>query len=214
MNRKKIKKSYYLAALSITICIFLFGYLLGSHINNLKLQQIYDLEHEIRISSLSNELALELLSQDSCNSAAAGVYAEETAELGRKLTYMESIYGYDSPQVKNLKSYYSLLLLRSYLIDQESLNVCGGNSSQILFFYSNYIDCDDCEKQGLLLTDLYNSGYPLKVYSFEFAESNAALNLLKIKFNISEDNLPVLVINDQVLGGFQSKSEILKQLSN
>ncbi|MFW5977590.1 MAG: hypothetical protein ACOCQQ_03695, partial [Candidatus Nanoarchaeia archaeon] len=107
MHRKKIKSSRYVAALAITIVIFLLGFLVSNMINEHKLERVYGLENDIRVESLANELVFEIVSADLCKNINLTTYTTEIAQLGKKLTYMEGIYGYENPHVQNLKNYYS-----------------------------------------------------------------------------------------------------------
>jgi len=212
MHRKQIKSSRYLSALALTIIIFLSGFIISSMINEAKLQNVYDLENDIRVESLGNELVYKLVSLDLCSNINLTSYTLELSDLGRRLTYMESIYGYDSPKVQNLKSYYSLLLLRHWIINKDANQKCNYSKSSVMFFYSNYLDCVDCEDQGLVLTYVHTK-YPFfNTYSFEFAEDNPALNFLKEKYNLTGNRLPTLIIDDEVYYGFQSRDFLTDKL--
>ena len=208
MNRKKINPYLYIAAISITLLIFLLGYVIGSGLNELKLQEVYDLEHEIRVDSLGNELAYEMITSDICNYVNISSYTEEIAEIGKKLTYMENIYGHEDPQVINLKSYYSLLLVRHFLIHQQMEAKCDIPEQQLIYFYTNYEGCADCEDQGKVLTNVHRESPVFNIYSFEYREDNAAITLLKQKYNIQQHKLPAIVINETPYYGFQSKEKI------
>ncbi len=212
MHRKQIKSSRYLSALAITIIVFLSGFILSSLVNEAKLQNVYDLENEIRVESLGNELVYNLISSDLCSNINLTSYTLELSTLGRKLTYMESIYGYDSAQVKNLKSYYSLLLLRHWIINNEANEKCNYTKPNVMFFYSNYLDCVDCEDQGLVLTYVHKK-YPFfNTYSFEFEEDNPGIKFLKEKYNLTSYRLPTLVIDEKVYYGFQSRDFLIDKL--
>lgn len=213
MNRKKIKSSRYVAALALTIIIFLIGFIIGGVINGNRLQRVYDLEHDIRIESLGNELVYQMVTQDLCKNLNLSSYTSELSKLGKKLTYLESTYKYNKPQVENLKKYYSLLLIRHWIINEKANKECNVTTPSVLYFYTNYKKCNDCEDQGLVLTNVHQK-YPFfNVYSIEFLESTPTLEFLKEKYNLSLDRLPTLVIDDKVFYGFQSKSFLIKQMN-
>lgn len=213
MDRKKIKSSRYVAALALTLVIFLIGFIIGGVLNETKLQQVYDLEHDIRVESLGNELVYELITADLCENTNLTSYTTEITELGRRLSYMEQVYGHDNAQVHNLKNYYALLLIRHWIINEQIEEKCKTPKPSVLYFYSNFGDCVDCEDQGLVLTNVHRN-YPFfTTYSFEFNEDNPALNLLKEKYSIDADRLPTLVIDGKTLYGFQSKEYLIEYMN-
>jgi len=168
MHRKKIKSSRYMAAFFFTVTIFLIGLMVGQYVSEKKLQIVYDLQQDLRVESLGNEMLFQLVSEDLCKNINLTSYTEEVSSIGKRLTYMESIYGYDAPEVWSLKSYYSLLLIRHWLLAEEAKKVCGMKKPSVLYFYTNE-GCEDCEDQGLVLTNIHRN-YPLfHIYSFEVA---------------------------------------------
>jgi len=213
MKRKKIRYSIYIPAFLLTIIMFLIGFIIGSSVSDIKLQNVYDLQNDIRIESLGNELMFELVSEDLCNSANLSTYTLEMTSLGKRLDYLESLEGYDSPRVASLKNYYSLLLIRHWLITQKLKESCDDEKGYVLFFYTNIGNCEDCEDQGLVLTNVHRNYPDFYVYSFEYYLDNAALDLLKERYNITSYRLPTLVVDDSVYYGFRSKGFIKQALN-
>ena len=208
MNRKRPKYTLYVAALALTVAIFLGGYIIGEEINEYKLQHIYDLQSQIRVDSLSNELTSQLISAQECSLINISSYTSEIAEIGSKLTYLESIYGFESIVVQNLKSYYSLLLIRHMLLNEQVQTKCGTGQPALIYFYSNFKNCSDCEDQGLVLSTLHKERPEFVIYSFEYTETNSALNFIKKKYDVSAHQLPAIVYGEKSYYGFQSKSYI------
>lgn len=211
MHRKQIKSSRYFAAFFLTIIIFLVGFIIGEYISEQKLRLIYGLEQDLRIESLGNEMLFELVTEDLCENINLTSYTDEVSSIGTKLTYMEGIYGYNAPQVWSLKNYYSLLLIRHWLLAAEAKDVCKIEKPLVMYFYTNK-NCVDCEDQGLVLTNVHRN-YPFfYIYSFEVALDNAALNFLREKYDIQENRLPTLVIDEKVFYGFQSKDFLMEYM--
>lgn len=213
MHRKRIKSSRYVGAFAITIAIFLLGFIIGSIVNEQKLQQVYDLENDIRVESLGNELVFEMISSDLCDNVNFTTYTKEITELGKKLTYMEGVHGYDSPQVLNLKNYYALLQIRHWIINKEMSEKCNITKPNLLYFYTNFGDCVDCEDQGLVITNVHKKYPYFNIYSFEFQEDNPAINFMKEKFVLSQDRLPVVIIDGEVNYGFQSRDFLIESMN-
>jgi glutaredoxin len=91
---------------------------------------------------------------------------------------------------------------------KEITSRCGQKSIFVLYFYSND-KCDDCTKQGYVLTSLREKYPNLRVYSFDY---NLDLSAIKAMISIYKvpDSLPALVINGKVYSGFQSIEEVEK----
>ncbi|MGM5488782.1 MAG: hypothetical protein ACQESG_07575 [Nanobdellota archaeon] len=211
ISRKKIRPSRYLAAFSLTIVIFLVGFIVGSFINEMKFQKVYDLQYDIRIESLSNELLHELVSNDLCENINMTSYNTEMYELGKRITYMEEVYGYDSEKVQPMKNYYSLLLIRQLVLNKKADQECNLSTPNVLYFYTNR-DCEDCSDQGLVLTSVHKK-YPFfNTFAFEYHLENHALDFLKKKYEIDPNRLPTLVIDDETYYGFQSREFLIDKL--
>ncbi len=209
ISRKKIKSSRYVAALAITLLIFLLGYMVSSQINKNKVDKLNYFEEELRVNSLSSELLLQLVQQNLCSSINLSSYTEELTSYGRRVTYLESMYGFSSEEVIQLKSYYSLLAIRHWMLAKDLNDKCNANRSLVIYFYTNY-GCTDCEDQGLVLTNLHRA-YPFfNIYSLEYTLNNSAVNFLKEKYDVKTDRLPTLIINDEVYYGFQSRDALIK----
>jgi hypothetical protein len=209
ITRKKIKSSRYVAAFAVTLVVFLLGYIVSSEINNIKFNKLTDLEQELRTGSLSNELVLQLIQTDQCESINVSSYTSELSTYGKRLTYLESLYAYSSQKIMDLKIYYTLLEIRHWILAKEINNRCNENITLVLYFYTNY-GCTDCEDQGLVLTNVHNN-YPFfNIYSFEYALNNPAIDYLKKRYNIQQNRLPTIIINDKVYYGFISKKDLIE----
>jgi hypothetical protein len=212
ISRKKIKSSRYIAALAITLLIFLLGYMASSEINKTKVDKLNYFEQDLRIESLSSELLLQLVQKDLCNSINLSSYNEELASYGTRITYLESMYSFSSQEVVRLKNYYSLLEIRHWMLANDLNTKCDQNRSLVIYFYTNY-GCTDCEDQGLVLTNLHKT-YPFfNIYSFEYTLNNSAIDFLKQRYNIPTNRLPAVIINDKVYYGFQSKDTLIKLMN-
>ena len=81
----------------------------------------------------------------------------------------------------------------------------------IFYFYSNKGDCEDCVKQGYVLTALSESYPQLRIYSFDYNLDVGALKTL-IAIDDVDNRLPALVTNGKTYYGFQSIDAIKKVL--
>ena len=69
--------------------------------------------------------------------------------------------------------------------------------------------CDDCEKEGYVLTRLRETYPDLRVYSFDYNIGLSAVNTL-ISVNKVKNELPAIIIKDQTYYGFKSVEDIEK----
>ena len=102
--RKKIQSTRYAVAFAVTIAIFLLGYVVSYEINDIKFNQFTSLEQDIRSQSLSDELVIQLIQKDLCNSVNVTSYSSELTTYGKRLTYLESLYESSSSKLKDLKN--------------------------------------------------------------------------------------------------------------
>jgi hypothetical protein len=195
----------------ITAVIFITAILASNYFNQKKITEIKDIESQISIDISASETQFSLLSELSCREITSGFLSKELAALGDKLSYTEENRGSDDSEVLSLKKYYSLLQIKDFLLMQKIKDRCGSNSTNsgpsIMYFYSNKGDCDDCQKEGFVLTKLREDYPELRVYSFDYNLDLSALQTLISIYNI-EKNLPVLLINGEAYSGFRSVDEI------
>ena len=76
-----------------------------------------------------------------------------------------------------------------------------------MYFYSNKGDCDDCQKEGFVLTKLRQDYPDLRVYSFDYNLDLSALQTLISIYNIDK-KLPVILIDEEAYYGFKSVDDI------
>lgn len=131
---------------------------------------------------------------------------DETDALGQELEYLEKQKKVYDPELK--KKYFALEL-RNYLMAKKVREMCGGNFSLVLYFYSG--DCDSCEEQGRELTKARErSGGGLKVFSFDGAGESNIVKALKKEHYVS--TYPTLIINEEhKLTGFRNAEQILEK---
>jgi glutaredoxin len=197
----------YIIVFFITLTIFVSGLWISSYLNNKKIDQLKNIESKISLDLMSSETQFSLLQEQSCRDVSAGsILSSELNSLADKISYSENNIGADDTDVVSLKKYYSLLEIKDYLLMKQLKERCGEKSIFVLYFYENE-DCDDCTKQGYVLTALREKYPELRVYSFDY---NLDLSAIKTMISIYKvpDNLPAIVINGKVHSGFKTLEEI------
>jgi hypothetical protein len=198
----------YVIVLFITSTIFLGGIWLSSYFSNKKIDQLKSIESTISMDILSSETQFSLLEEQSCTDVSATALSSELNSLADKITYSENNIGTENVDVISLKKYYSLLEIKDYLLMKKITERCGQKPIFVLYFYKND-NCDDCTKQGYVLTSLRENYPNLRVYSFDYNLDLSAIRAMTSIYKVP-DNLPALVINGKVYSGLQSVEAIEK----
>lgn len=198
----------YIIVLFITSTIFISGLWLSNYFSNKKIDQLKNIESKISLDLMSSETQFSLLQEQSCKDVSNSILSSELNSLADKISYSESNIGTDNTDVVSLKKYYSLLEIKDYLLMKKIRERCGEKSIFILYFYKND-NCDDCTKQGYVLTSLREKYPDLRVYSFDYNLDLSAIKTMTSIYKVP-DNLPAIVINGKVYSGFKSLEDIEK----
>jgi len=207
MNPNLIDWKKYLIVFLITVGLFLSASYLSNYFGNRKIDQLKSIQDQVAIDILSSETQFSLLSELSCKNISDSFLSGELNELGRKLEWGQKNLG-DTEEVSYLRKYYSLLQIKDYLLMKRISVRCGVKSAFILYFYTTAENCSQCEREGLVLTALRDKYPELRVYSFDFSTDLSAVRSMLDIFKIEDTKLPALVIDDNVLTGFQSVEEL------
>lgn len=198
----------YVIVLFITSTIFICGLWFSNYLSNKKIDQLKSIESTISLDLMSSETQFDLLEELSCKDVSTTVLSSELNSLADKISYSENNIGITNVDVISLKKYYSLLEIKDYLLMKKITERCGEKPIFILYFYKND-KCDDCTKQGYVLTDLREKYPNLRVYSFDYDLDLSAIKAMISIYKVT-DNLPALVINGKVHNGFQSIEDVEK----
>ncbi len=196
LNYKK-----YLVVFIITAAIFATAFGISNFFNTKKVDEIKSSEDHVSISILSLETQFELLQESTCGKFDQASLSDELNALADKLTFAESHDEINSAAVTDLKKYYSLLEIKDYLLMKKVIKQCDLHPITIVYFYSNK-NCDDCQKQGYVLTYLRQNYPQIRVYTFDYDLDLPAIKTL-ITLHDTKNVLPALIINDKVYNGFQ-----------
>jgi len=199
----------YVIVFFITVTIFVTGLWVSSYINNRKINQLKSTESTISLDLLSSETQFSLLQEQSCKDVESStILSSELNSLADKISYSENNIGSENVDVVSLKKNYSLLEIKDYLLMKKIRERCGEKSIFILYFYKND-NCDDCTKQGYVLTALREKYPDLRVYSFDYNLDLSAIDTMTSIYKVPDD-LPAIVINGKVYSGFKTLEEIEK----
>ncbi|MDD5152686.1 MAG: hypothetical protein PHS95_01630 [Candidatus Pacebacteria bacterium] len=203
IGTKKYVITFIITAIVFFGAIFTSNYFSGQRIEELKL-----IENKISLDILSSETQFALLKDSSCKAIDHGTaFSEELTNLSQKLEYMEETLGTKDADVISLKKYYSLLEIKDYLLVGQVNEKCGIKPITIIYFYSNQGDCNDCKKEGYVLTKLREEYPDLRIYSFDYNLDLSAVKTMKSIYQI-KSSLPALVIGGEPYYGFKNVGDV------
>jgi hypothetical protein len=215
ISERNARMRSYVVALGLTTLIFATAFYASDYFNNRRIQDIRATQDDISTDILSIETQFDLLQEHSCTDIAENtILPSELSSLGSQLSYMEN-QGGNATEITRLKSLYSLLEIKDYLLMKQIAAKCNLKPVFILYFYSNKGDCKDCESQGYVLTALAEKYPQLRIYSFDYGLGVSALQTL-IDIDGVQNKLPALIVNGKAYYGLQkidAIEQILPQLS-
>lgn len=208
--RAKIETKKYVLAFVITAMVFFGALLVSNRFSERRLNEVKAIEDKISLDLLSSETQFALLKESSCKAIDhSTAFSEELNSLTQKLSYMEDNLGSENAQVLSLKKYYSLLQIKDSLLVKQVTEKCGTKPITIIYFYSNKGDCDECKREGYVLTKLREEYPELRIYSFDYNLDLSAVKTLRSIYG-TKNTLPALVIWDENYYGFKSSADIEK----
>ena len=193
----------YIFAFVITALIFGTAVFISNYFNHKKLDEVRAVENRVAIDILSSETQFSLLEETSCKDIGSGFLAQSLNELADKLSYAENQNNFDHTEVEDLKRSYSLLEIKDYLLMKKVTEKCGIRPTFILYFYTTAEECDDCEKEGYVLTALREKYPAVRVYSFDYNLDLDAIRTLQAIYRV-RDTLPAMIINSEPYYGFKT----------
>ena len=178
----------YVAALVISIAIFLLGFYFASIVE----KNVKDVLEE-RLTALNEgSLLVQLFTLTDYDPSYCPLYREaldssygEIDAIGKDLTYLEEVRG---ERDAGLKKRYFLFELKTLLLAKKVNEVCGKESPLLIYVYEN--PCDGC---GPLLDEIEKRRKEegAKVFSFESGIGSSVVESIMNEYNISK--VPSLV---------------------
>lgn len=191
----------------LTTAIFLVGIVFGLWLGQERVSQLETDLSSLRSGIDNAELQFLLLDVFKGNISCTYLLKEadslgsESAELAVQVERYENAQKIDDTTFRELKSSYTALLIKDWLVLEKIKQTCAGNYATVLYFYSNEV-CDRCQDQGIVLTYLKEK---LKSELMVFAiDGDLGLNVVEgLKDSYSITEYPSLVINGEPHIGYQ-----------
>lgn len=192
-----------LIAFGITAALVATLFLAVEYLDRKRAEEVAAIESQLFTNTLSIETQFALLANAPCEDLTEGTtLSAEIGNLGDRLSLTEERLGGNDPQVLRLKSQYTLLQIRDYLLSKQIAKTCNTKPPVIaLYFYSNEGDCTECDRAGYALSYLRQTYPALRVYSFDYHLDLGALRTLIAVEKVKEE-FPAFVIDETPSYGF------------
>jgi thiol-disulfide isomerase/thioredoxin len=212
MAKSKLKWEIYFISGLITLGILILGIIFGVTVSKGKVDDLQSQLDSLKMSQedLNLEFALIATSRNqSCTliSYELDKVIDNAAQLGDRVSLYESNEKIPDQRFAFLKDDYTVTLIRYWFyLDQMKQECNRTNFITVLYFYSNN-NCNDCDKQGLILNYLKQQ-YPQNVMNFAI-DSDSTLSVVDlIKKTYQVQSVPTLVIDGKTYSGLVTTEDL------
>lgn len=222
--RKKLNALRHLGILLLTVMIFIVGILIGSDVEELRVQNLYtqlqeqDLNYQ-NIVTESNYIDYLVNLKTKNNKSVTcdmikGAYYTSIRNLDDSRLKLENYINMakvKEEEYDRLKQHYANLQINYMVLSKKINSMCEGNMNPIIYFYGDKKDCPACEDQGIHL-DYVKRKLKDDVLIFSLdAEKEGAIKLLAQQYEVKYRELPVIVIEEDIYG-FMQNEEVFSKL--
>lgn len=200
----------------LTLAVFVGGLALGLMLDDLRVDDVVGTlrTNELNIESfLTEQQFLNTLGDTNVCGILEPRFqqlSKSVGELGRTLAGYEASRIFRQEDYDYLKSRYSVLEVRSYLLLLQLKEQCMTPRVSVLFFYKQ--DDEESIRQGLILDALVQKygESNLTVYSFDRYFDNEVIKLLLSHYNVTA--APALVIDNEIVFNGSTPREQLEDI--
>lgn len=198
----------YALALFVTTFVFLGALWASNRIYGKQVEEMKSVAGQIALNTSASEVQYNLLLETSCDRATEIDPIRDLDRLAEMLSQTESQRGGKAVEVVEIKRQYVLLQIKDFLLTKRIASRCKQDPNYILYFYSTEDNCEDCKKQGWVLTDLRREYPELRVYAFDYDMDFPPMKTLQSMYKLDGDKLPALVIGDKAVYGLKTAEEL------
>ncbi|MDD5318809.1 MAG: thioredoxin family protein [Candidatus Pacebacteria bacterium] len=199
-QRPQFEWKKYVITLVITVTIFGTALYINNIMDAKRVENVKAIQDRISLDLLSSETQFDLLKEGTCKNVNESVLSDELGTLATKLSYMEENDS-SNPDLIQLKTYYSILEIKDFLLMQQLGQRCPFKPVSILYFYSKADQCPDCQKMSYVLTYLREQYPEVRIYSFDYDLGLSLVETMKSMYKIG-NQLPAIVVGEKVYYGF------------
>ena len=212
---RTLRTNRYIAAVVITVVVFVLGFILGAATSERKILELEQLsrQQEADFSSLQFQFSyLENVPKEQSCIVLSRTLESNLKTLGPSLKKIE---GYEaSGDTKNpdyvlLKRKYTIANLRYWLLAEKSKQLCATDAVSVLYFYER--GCKKCNDEGYILEQLKQRlGDNLLVFPIDASIEEPVTDILRAQYKIY--GFPSLVIDAKTYSDYMSMQQILTEI--
>jgi len=217
IKKRNVERERYLAAIVITIFIFMIGLILGISMDMEKTKYAnYIMEkQDVNFESLQLQyLYLQTLQNKGTKDVCPVIQKvlENNLKVLQpvllKLMEYEKNKDGNSPEYQLLKRKYIIYNIKYYLLSEKSRKLCNNDVVNVLYFYSD--NCSICPSEGYILSHLRKAMKGrLLVFPFDVSyKKEPMIGILVARYNITR--YPTIIVEGKKLQGFQTQNQLLK----
>jgi hypothetical protein len=218
----EIDKNLFIIAGLITLCFF--GLIYVANV-------LLDYQRETRLNDLRDEVIDELESMKAFTAISSLLGEDENCEiLQKQLRYFDkSIWAlgikldsyqeasrniFTNPFYQKQKKRFIVNQLLYLSVLEKMKQTCNSTLPvTILYFYSNSNDCQDCNDQSFVLTDLNkDADEEIAVFSLDTDIDLIGTEVLMEYYSLNKEQLPCTVIDGDIKCGLRNKREIVSEI--
>lgn len=213
--RAFLSKKRYIAAVVIATIAFLFVFAVSYSLSYLEFQRISNLQTGVGYDIFEDKLDYSFFGSSLCNTTSFEKVSQDLRFQGVIIDELERKLGKQDENVLLRKKFYSLIEIEHFEFVKEFNLKCNSKINTILFFYSNNKSkIDQADEAGKILGVVSNKNNNLIIYSFDFDLNSDLVNKIEAKYNITDSDVPVIIINGEIKLNMPSNiKEIEKYLS-
>jgi len=196
----------------VTLILFGAGLLFGLWIGQEKVdaltQTTLDLESSIDNAELQFAMLDILEPEIACNYLikSANELGKESDKLALEVERYENAQKISEKEFSALKKQYTSTIIRNWITLEKIKETCEGEYTTLLYFYSNE-QCNDCESQGIILTDMKDElSEDIMIFALDAHLNMMIVNTLRDSYNIY--SYPSIVIDNEKYSGLVSIEEL------
>ncbi len=219
----EIKKTIAIASLTITLVIFITILFIGNLLDTKREEKI-DSEFEQIFREFRNMETLFLMTEFYDDKMACLAFEEKLKELdetiwemGKRLERYRSASEefYESGYYKKQKKAFNENQVYYYLLMKRMIEECDIKKSTILFFYADSSECDKCDDQSFILSDINEldnerGKYEVAVFPLDMDLNITTINLLHSYYEV--EKLPCLIIDEEKHCGIRGSNFIVEEI--
>lgn len=219
----KVRRTIAITSLVITGFLLISIILMGAILNQER-EEYIDEQFQGIHNDFNNMEALSLMAESYDNKMACLAFEKQLKELdgsiwklGEKLEKYKSASEefYKDEYYQRQKKIFNENQVYYYLLMKKMVEKCNISKKTILFFYKNSAECEKCDDQSFILSDINrlddDDGHQeMAIFSFDMDLNISTINILSRYYEI--DEYPCIIIEEKKYCGIRGERLIMEKI--